>query len=222
MNSPASRASSGAKKPNGGAFAAGAALRSNRIADEEENRAAVYAMLGRLMAAAPTGDLLEQIRGLQGDDSEFGRVIADLSRTAKKMSPKQIAEEFEALFVGLPQAQLMPYGSYYVTGSLFGRPLAKLRMSMAQLGIARSAKATEPEDHIASVCEMMAGLIMGRFGRMPATLKQQQDFFENHLAPWAEHFFSDLEANGDARFYRQLASVALLFMEMERHAFAMA
>ena len=36
---------------------------------------------------------------------------------------------------------------------------------MARLGVERAEGVHEPEDHIAGMCEVMAGLIDGEFGR---------------------------------------------------------
>ncbi|MEZ5906236.1 MAG: molecular chaperone TorD family protein [Geminicoccaceae bacterium] len=74
----------------------------------------------------------------------------------------------------------MPYASYYRTGFLHEKPLAALRGDMAELGIARAPGLAEPEDHIASLAESMAGLIAGDFA---ADAAAQQRFFERHIAP---------------------------------------
>lgn len=210
------------RNPRSEAIASANAVHANEIADEDEHRAAMYMLFGRLLYSAPSDDLLEQVRGMEGDDTEFGQAVSALAESARANTRQQVEEEFEDLFIGLPQAQLMPYASYYITGGLFGRPLAQLRMTMAEAGIARNPRATEPEDHIAPVCEMMAGLIMGAFAIGPASLKQQHEFFDSHVSRWVKHFFSDLESAEGADFYAYLARVALLFLELEREAFSMA
>jgi TorA maturation chaperone TorD len=99
----------------------------------------------------------------------------------------------------------MPYASHYLTGKLFGRPLAELRIAMAHLGLARSDAAREPEDHVGSVLEVMAGLILGSFGDGPATLSQQRQFFEAHVATWTPAFSGDLERIAEAGSMREWA-----------------
>ena len=47
------------------------------------------------------------------------------------------------------------------------------------------------------------------------------DFFERHVAPWAERFFADLEGAKSARFYRSVGTVGRLFIDIETEAFAM-
>jgi TorA maturation chaperone TorD len=66
----------------------------------------------------------------------------------------------------------------------------------------------------------MGGMIVGRFGQ-PATLDDQKTFFNRHIAPWASHFFTDLEAAKNAVFFASVGSVGKAFMEIEREAFRM-
>jgi TorA maturation chaperone TorD len=66
----------------------------------------------------------------------------------------------------------------------------------------------------------MAGLIAGAFGA-PATLAQQRQFFNSHLAPWAPRFFADLEKAQAARFYKPVGAVGRILMTIEAEAFAL-
>jgi TorA maturation chaperone TorD len=136
------------------------------------------------------------------------------------MPQKSVEAEFNTLFVGLTRGELLPYASYYMTGFLHEKPLALLRSSMQRMQIERAPNVYEPEDNIASLCEMMAGLIMGRFGA-PADLTTQKDFFSAHIAPWAEHFFTDLEGAKASVFYAPVGTIGRAFMDIEREAFRM-
>ncbi len=95
-----------------------------------------------------------------------------------------------------------------------------MRGDLARLGIARAANQCDPEDHVASLCEAMAGLADGRYG--DGKLVTQRLFFDRHLAPWAPRFFSDLERARASRLYAPLGTVGRKFMEIEATAFAMA
>src|SRR3954468_15130141 len=183
-------------------------------------RAHVYALLGRLCASPPDAELLKLVAGLSGDRSELGEALSALATTARGVDPRRIADEHQDLFTGVVRGEVVPYASYYRTGFLQGKPLADLRGDMATLGIARSNEMVEPEDHIASLCEMMAGLITGAFGDA-VDLAAQRRFFDRHLAPWAPKFFADLEAAKSAAFYMPVAKVGRLFMEIETQAFAL-
>ncbi|MEM9475354.1 MAG: molecular chaperone TorD family protein [Pseudomonadota bacterium] len=191
------------------------------IADEDRLRADLYNFLGLLLAAPPDEMLLAQIASLEGDDSDLGQGITSLAKLAKLSKPRTIESEFNTLFIGLGRGELLPYASYYMTGFLNEKPLAILRKDMAAQGLARSESVFEPEDNIASLMEIMGALIVGRFGA-PADLERQRTFFNKHIAPWAAHFFGDLEAAKNSVFFLPVGTVGRTFMEIETEAFAMA
>ncbi|MEM6664645.1 MAG: molecular chaperone TorD family protein [Pseudomonadota bacterium] len=191
------------------------------IAEEDRLRADLYNFLGLLLAAPPDEMLLAQIASLEGDDSDLGQGITSLAKLAKLSKPRTIESEFNTLFIGLGRGELLPYASYYMTGFLNEKPLAILRKDMAAQGLARSESVFEPEDNIASLMEIMGALIVGRFGA-PADLERQRTFFNKHIAPWAAHFFGDLEAAKNSVFFLPVGTVGRTFMEIETEAFAMA
>ncbi|WP_102107040.1 TorD/DmsD family molecular chaperone [Oceaniglobus roseus] len=188
------------------------------VAPEDRLRADLYNYLGLMLSAPPDQMLLDQTAALSGDDSDLGRAITSLARVAKVTKPAKARSEFNALFIGLGRGELLPYASYYLTGFLNEKPLARLRGDMAALGIVRAKNVFEPEDNIASLMEMMGGMIVGRFGP-PAGLDRQKTFFATHVAPWAAHFFSDLEGAKTSVLYASLGTAGRAFMEIEREAF---
>ncbi|GFE49754.1 hypothetical protein So717_15070 [Roseobacter cerasinus] len=190
------------------------------VTDEDRLRADLYNYLGLLLARPADQMLLDQTAGLQGDEGQLGRAINGLARVAKSTSPKAVEREFNALFIGLGRGELLPYASYYLTGFLNEKPLAKLRKDMAAQQITRAENAFEPEDSMAALMEMMGGMIVGRFGG-PAGLEQQRMFFNNHIAPWAVHFYTDLEGAKTSVFYAGVGAVGRAFMEIEKEAFRM-
>lgn len=191
------------------------------LAPEEAMRADLYDFLSALLAAPPTRDLLADCAKLLGDESDLGRAVDALARMARATSEKAADREFHALFIGVGRGELMPFGSYYLTGFLHEKPLALLREDMRRLDIMRAEHVHEPEDNIASLLEMMAGLIRGRFGA-PAPLPVQRDFFNRHLAPWAGHFFADLERADAAAFYAPVGAAGRAFVAIEAEGFRMA
>ncbi|WP_299725957.1 molecular chaperone TorD family protein [uncultured Tateyamaria sp.] len=190
------------------------------VASEDRLRADLYNFLGLMLSGPPDQLLLNQCAGLSGDDSPMGQAIAGLSRVAKASKPVKVESEFNALFVGLGRGELLPYASYYLTGFLNEKPLATLRSDMAARAMTRAPNVYEPEDNIASLMEMMAGMIVGRFGPA-ATLDDQKTFFNKHIAPWAALFFADLEAAKNSILYASLGAVGREFMDIEREAFRM-
>ena len=104
-----------------------------------------------------------------------------------------------------------------MTGTLYGRPLARLRQTLQLLGIEKAGGRSEPEDHAAILCEIMASLIGGTFAS-PAGA--DREFFEQHLAPWIRRFFVDLEQVNPAYFYARVGSLGRVFVDVESEAFA--
>ena len=190
------------------------------VVPEDEQRAHVYRLLARFLAAPPDAALLALAASFAGDDTEFGRALGALAPLAARFTPEAAAEEYHDLFIGVGRGELLPFASYYLTGFLYERPLAKLRVDMARLGIARADDVKEPEDHIAALCDMMAGLISGTFGP-PLDQAGQQAFFEAHVGPWAERFFEDLERARSATLYTPVGTLGRVFMGIEQAAFRM-
>lgn len=191
------------------------------ILEEDRYRAQFYRLLGRLLVRAPDEDFLTQLRGLQGDGSEIGLALGALVAAAQSATPESVAEEYHDLFIGIGRGELVPFASFYLTGFLYEMPLARLRQDMARHGVERTQGVSEPEDHIASVCDMMAGFILGEFGT-PMPLRQQSAFFDRHVRTWAVRFFEDLAAAKTATFYKPVGALGCAFMEIEATAFQMA
>lgn len=192
---------------------------AGREVDEIDRlRAHEYALLGALLARAPNRDLLTRAAALKGDASPLGVAHIALAEAAHMADPDAVSREYFDLFVGLGRGEFLPYGSYYLTGFLHERPLARVREDFQNLGIETVEGQSEPEDHIAILCEAMAGLAAGTFDAEPGA---ERRFFERHLKPWAARFFADIETAKSARFYRAVGAVGRAFMEIEAEAFAM-
>ena len=191
------------------------------IAEEDRQRADLYNFLGVLLAGPPDALLLGQVAGLEGDGSELGHAITTLAKLAKLSKPKMVEREFNRLFIGVGRGELLPYASYYLTGFLNEKPLARLRQDMARQGLQRSENVFEPEDNIASLMEIKAAMIAGRFAT-PMPLSAQRTFFNTHIAPWARLFFADLEAAQASVFYAPVGTVGRIFMDIEAEAYRMA
>jgi TorA maturation chaperone TorD/DNA-binding transcriptional regulator YdaS (Cro superfamily) len=191
---------------------------AGEIDEVDTARAQEYALLAVLLVRAPDADLLQRLGTLRGDASPLGVAHAALAEAASRATSAQVEREFFNLFIGLGRGELLPYGSYYQTGFLHERPLSRLREDLLKLGIERTAGQVEPEDHVAILCEIMAGLAGGRFA---APAEADRDLFEKHLAPWIGRFFVDLESAGEADFYRRIGTLGRVFMDVEREGFAL-
>lgn len=197
------------------------AAQAQPISEEDQLRAGWYALLAQLLSREPSAEVLQMLHDLKGDDTELGQGIAALAAAARATTVEAARREYFDLFIGVGQGELVPYGSYYLTGFLHEKPLARLRDDMARLRIARADDVKEPEDHIAALCEMMAGLITGSFGA-PADLAEQRRFFDTHIGCWAPRFFEDLQAAQSAVLYMPVGTIGRLFMAIEVQAFDMA
>ena len=194
------------------------AVEDDAVDPVDAARAREYALLAALLSCPPSNALLGEIARLQGDVTPLGRAHATLAQAASEAAA-DVEREFFDLFVGLGRGELLPYGSYYLTGFLNERPLSRLRDDLAALGIERVENRFEPEDHAATLCEIMAGLAAGRF---PASEQAQRAFFEKHMAPWMGRLFADMEKAASAKFYGSVGSLGRLFLEIETEAFTFA
>ncbi|EKS31256.1 molecular chaperone TorD family protein [Afipia felis] len=192
---------------------------TDQVHDIDVGRAQEYALLATLLSQAPSAKLITQIAKLRGDASPLGTAHAHLGDAAARADPAAVDREYFDLFVGLGRGELMPYASFYLTGFLNERPLSHLRQDLAALGIERVENNFEPEDHAATLCEIMAGLAGGRF---PASEAAQREMFEKHLAPWMGRLFTDMENAAAADFYRSVGSLGRLFLQIEAEAFMLA
>jgi TorA maturation chaperone TorD len=181
-------------------------------------RAQEYALLATLLGRAPDAKLLQSLAGLRGDATPLGIAHAALAQAASETTVERIEREYFNLFIGLGRGELMPYASYYLTGFLHERPLARLRADLSPLGIERAEGNCEPEDHAATLCEIMAGLVSGR---LPAPQGTDQQIFEKHLSPWIGRFFADLEQAEAADLYRRIGTLGRVFIEVETEAFSL-
>jgi TorA maturation chaperone TorD len=181
-------------------------------------RAAEYGLLSLLLGKAPDAATLKRLEMLKGDASDLGMAHVELASAAAATDDRAVSKEFFNLFIGVGRGELLPYASYYLTGFLHERPLARVREDLRALGIERAGTSREPEDHIAILLEVMAGLARGDF---EAEFAEQARFFERHLKPWAARVFADLEMSQSARFYRAVGRVGRVFIELESEAFTL-
>jgi TorA maturation chaperone TorD len=188
------------------------------VDDIDLARAREYALLSALLGRAPDADLLARLSRLGGDASPLGVAHVALAESAAHANGTAVEREYFNLFIGLGRGELLPYGSYYLTGFLNERPLARLRDDLAALGVERVEGNYEPEDHAATLCEIMSGLAGGI---LPGPDGAERRLFEKHMAPWIGRFFTDLERAEAADFYRHVGTVGRVFVEIETEAFAL-
>lgn len=186
-------------------------------------RAGEYALLAVLFGRAPDAGLLDRLTNLKGDNTEMGLARVALADAASKTNEHAVSREYFDLFVGVGRGELLPYASWYLTGFLMERPLARVRGDLEKLGIERDGNRAEPEDHLAILLDVMAGLARGDLGPRDADsaqrLEMQRAFFDAHIKPWALRMFADTETCKRSEFYRAAALYGRVFIELESEAF---
>jgi len=184
------------------------------IENEQRYRAGAYGLLAALLRAVPEQPLLDQLVEMSPEsDAEpdaLFEAMTGLATAACNIDPGQLEDEYNALFIGVGKGEVVPYGSWYLTGFLMEQPLSDLRDDLRALGFERSAETHEPEDHAAAIFEVFSVMISDA-----ASLSEQRGFFEKHMKPWLERFFADLGSARSAKFYQPVAQFGAAFIELE-------
>ena len=182
---------------------------------DERLRANTYSLLGALLAAPPTESLIALLTRITpaeiGADSDLTAAWEMLRLAGERASVESLDDEYHALFIGIGRGELLPYGSWYMTGFLMDQPLAVLRRDLAELGFERQDETKEPEDHVAALLETMGLMISDG----DISVDTQRRFFQSHMGPWMKTFFLDLQKASAARFYRAVGQFGEQFIEFE-------
>jgi len=185
------------------------------IENEQRYRAAAYGLLAAMLRAAPDQALLDHLGKLSpdsdGESDELSEAMAELASAAGKFDLDQLEDEYNALFIGIGKGEVVPYGSWYLTGFLMEQPLSDLRDDLQALGFERDENTHEPEDHAAAIFEVFSVMISDA-----SSLDQQQGFFEKHMQPWLKLFFADLAKARSADFYKPVARFGAAFIDLEQ------
>lgn len=191
--------------------------------DLDAVRSGTWACLAALTVAPPTASLLGRLRatavdhGMPRPNDALAQAWSALAEAADHIDREALNDEYHAVFVGVGGGEVTPYASWYRNKSLFDRALLSFRADLAVLGIEHAEDVSEPEDHVAVMCEVMA-LVVGDASLRAAW---EQALFERHLAPWLPAFFADLQHAPSAIFYRAVGQLGHAFLTLEERFFAM-
>jgi TorA maturation chaperone TorD len=184
------------------------------LENEQRYRASAYALLAALLRAAPDQALLDYVSGLsagvEGEIDELAEAMDELAKAARTQDVARLELEYNDLFIGVGRGEVVPYGSWYLTGYLMEQPLSDLRAHLGALGFERSENTCEPEDHVAALFEVFSVMIGDVF-----SLARQQEFFQLRMQPWLGRFFADLGQARSADFYRSVARFGAAFLKLE-------
>ncbi len=186
-------------------------------ADVDAMRANMYRLLAALLVAPASVELLETLRAIDDTaaqrDDDMARAWKTLRLASTRTTAESVDDEYHDLFIGVGRGELVPYASWYQTGFLLDRPLVYLRRDLAMLGFQRQEGTHEPEDHISALCETMSLMAAPENG---FTLDVQRDFFHDHLDPWVQRFFLDLQRAKAAHFYAAVGALGERYFDIEK------
>ena len=182
------------------------------VADDDAVRANTYGLLGALLATPPRQELFDLLASIEPPSTDgLGAAWSVLKCAAECAEVEAVDDEYHDLFVGVGRGELIPYGSWYLTGFVMDKPLAVLRSDLAAFGFERQDEVKEPEDHAAALLETMALVAASP----EHGIDVQRRFFDRHVATWMRTFFADLQSAGSARFYRAVGQFGDRFMVFE-------
>ncbi|EAR62074.1 TorD/DmsD family molecular chaperone [Neptuniibacter caesariensis] len=187
------------------------------LQETDELRADIYALLASLLRKSPDQSLtdwLSDIEPDQDEDTPMTRAWSALALNAQHAQSTQLEDEYHHLFIGVGRGELMPFGCWYLTGSLMEKPLVHLREDLSVLGYERQDQVKEPEDHIAALCEVMSMLITSGRG-----YEIQHQFWSKHIESWSSRFFNDLQKAKNSVFYSAVGLLGEAFMQQEGNWF---
>lgn len=198
-------------------------LMRDPVTPEDAARAEFYGLIARLFVAPADRALLRalaQSAAAAGDgDGAFPDAWRNLCGAASACEPDVIAEEFDALFVGVGKPDIVSHASFYLAGFMNEKPLAQLRAELAELGLARQVGTRETEDHITAICEAMRHLVLDESHSQMDRDARQRAFFARHVAPWYAAFCDAVEAHPAANFHRTVAKFVRAFLDLDRQAY---
>jgi|SRR5689334_11695652 len=190
-------------------------------APEDQARAGYYALLARLFYASPDAALLESMARADeivagGEESALANAWNALAAAASAMDAEAARVEYDELFVGTGKSEVTLYASFYLVETGREKILVQLRADLAGMGLERTERALEPEDHVAGLFDAMRYLIS--LGSNDVALQKQQEFFDRYIARSHEPLCAAIAASGKSNFYKHIARFAQAFLVVETEA----
>jgi len=196
-------------------------MSAQALAAEEQARANVYALLARLFYAPPDQALLRSLAEAEeiqaaDEQSPLAQAWRALSAAAAAMDSEAAQEEYESVFVGTGKAEVTLYTCAYTVRTSVDNPLVDIRQFLDAQGLLRRDTASEPEDHVAGLCETMRHLIVQERDNA-----LQQRFFGKFIWPAADPLCDAIAKSPNTNFYKRVARLAKDFFAIEHVAFEM-
>ena len=182
---------------------------------EGQLRADTYSILASLLSNTPSQDLLDYLSHIKASAADdiggMGQAWQKIRVAATETNINSLDSEYHALFIGMGRGEVVPFGSWQITGFLMDKPLSDLRDDLKAMGIESGENQKDPEDHISALCETMALII----GADDIDESRERQFYLRHIKPWAEKFFKEIQSANSAKFYISVGFLGQQFMELE-------
>ena len=187
------------------------------LLSREEYRGNSYKLLSECYYP-PDEKLIEILNGLE---KSRGRLHSEIARNVPELTDiESLKIDYSKLFVGPYRLFAPPYGSVYLedTRRIMGNSTMDVMNKYREEGLDIGIK--EIPDHIAIELEFMYLLIFKQVEAIRNSnsenavsyLRKQKAFLESHLGLWVSEFASNIEANGQTEFYKNLARSTKLFI----------
>jgi TorA maturation chaperone TorD len=187
------------------------------VSEEDQLRAGLYALIGRLFFEGPDAALLAQLSAdTDADDSPLGKAWRQLAIASASVDVHALQHEHAMLFIGVGKTPVTPYTSAYVPGVSPERHLLLLRQQLEQWGLARDAGTAAPEDHISGLCDTLRHLIL-----RAEPIEVQKEFFNKYMHLQCVALCMKLAAAKPSHFYVEVARFTEAFLEVEHEGFEM-
>jgi len=192
---------------------------------EDLARADLYGLIARFFHLPPDQALLDQITATAdqydaADEAPLAKAWMDLVEVAKNNSAKAWRDEFDLNFISVGKPNIVPNGSFYMTGHLNEKPLVNIRRALDEFRLEAAEDVTETEDHISALCEVMRYLIAGDDVEI-SNLTNQRVFFNDHIRPWYEDLCNAIDAIPEMHLYHPVAALTREFLAIEGQSFDM-
>lgn len=148
---------------------------------------------------------------------EYGPIGQDLRKILLEWSEKDSADhalktEYARIFI--VAGGVRPYESVYLGSEplLMREPWLQVKEFYHRNGLVLEKPAAHPEDHASVELAFMAHLI-----EAGDTAAEQKSFFIEHIYKWLPGMLNDLKDNQHADFFKEMACIALKFIEQENN-----
>ena len=154
--------------------------------------------------------IADYVSSLEGRDLESVRV--------------ELAVEYAGLFLGVWRVPSHPSESAYEAGVIMDKARDAVLKIYRSMGVDKTKKFVEPEDHIAIELQFMmylcektsTSLREASLSDARRYLEVQRDFLDEHLGKWVPNLTADILKSAKREFYRAVARITKGYIEIDK------